>query len=136
MSVDILLVEDNAADARLVREACAEGGLDVSLTVAEDGIQAMDMLRARIATPPDIVLLDLNLPGRDGREVLAEIKGDPLLKDIPVVVLTTSSSPADVCQAYNLHANCYVTKPADFEEFVQVMQSIADFWFDISTSGG
>lgn len=128
MTAEILLIEDSAADVRLVEEACRESGLAVRLTVATDGQQGLALLRDPVRPMPNLVLLDLNLPGMDGRQVLARIKADPALRGVPVVVLTTSSTPADICQAYDLHANCYITKPAQFEEFLGVVRAINDFW--------
>lgn len=128
----ILLVEDNAGDVRLTREALRDAKVHLDLHVAGDGIEAMDFLYRRGAyaeSPrPDLILLDLNLPKKDGREVLEEIKTNPLLKAIPVVVLTTSSSAADIDRSYQLHANCYVSKPVDLEGFLQVVRSIDGFW--------
>jgi CheY-like chemotaxis protein len=136
-SVEILLVEDNPADVRLVQEALKESRLRNALHVTHDGEEAIEFLRrvgAFVDAPqPDLVLLDLNLPKKNGREVLAEIKGDAELKHIPVVVLTTSSSDRDVLESYDLHANCYVRKPVQFQAFIEVVQSIEDFWFAIVT---
>ncbi len=128
-SVDILLVEDNPGDVRLTLEVLREGRFGSRLNVAHDGVEAMNYLREneRIGRP-DLVLLDLNLPRKDGCEVLAEIKADPALRRIPVVVLTTSSSESDVIRSYNLQANCFITKPVDLEQFVQVVRQIQDFW--------
>ena len=133
--IHILLVEDNAADVRLTREVLHEGKVRNSLTVARDGAEAMRILRREgefaDCARPDLVLLDLNLPRKDGREVLAEIKADDELKRIPVVVLTTSSAEVDILNSYALHANCYITKPVDLEQFVTVVRSIDDFWLTI-----
>jgi chemotaxis family two-component system response regulator Rcp1 len=133
--IEILLVEDNAADVRLTEEALKEGKVRNNLHVARDGMEALEFLRRqgphKSATRPDLILLDLNLPRRDGREVLAEIKDDDELKTIPVVVLTTSSAEADILKSYKLHANCYITKPVDLEQFVQVVKSIDDFWLTV-----
>ena len=131
--IEILLVEDNAADVRLTMEALREGKVRNRLTVARDGEEALSLLRRSPAEapPPDLILLDLNLPRRDGREVLAMIKDDPALKRIPVVVLTTSSAEVDILRSYELHANCYITKPVDLEQFVNVVRSIDDFWLTI-----
>jgi chemotaxis family two-component system response regulator Rcp1 len=133
--IEILLVEDNPADVRLTHEALKEGKVRNNLHVARDGVDALEFLRRvgpyKDATRPDLVLLDLNLPRKDGREVLAEIKRDPELRTIPVVVLTTSSAEADILRSYNLHANCYITKPVDLDQFVQVIKSIDDFWLTV-----
>jgi CheY-like chemotaxis protein len=133
--IHILLVEDNAGDVRLTREALKEGKVGNSLTVAPDGVEALAILRqeGRYAgeTRPDLILLDLNLPKKDGREVLAEIKDNPALKRIPVVVLTTSKAEEDIVRTYDLHANCYITKPVDFDKFVSVVKSIDDFWLSV-----
>ncbi len=130
-----MLVEDNPGDAQLTRIALEDSKISVNLNVVEDGVEAMAFLRKQekyAKVPhPDIVLLDLNLPRKDGREVLAEIKTDPTLKRIPVVVLTTSQAEEDILKAYNLAANCYITKPVDFDQFVKIVQSIEDFWFAI-----
>ena len=129
----ILLVEDNLGDARLVREALHEAGAASALQHVPDGDEALAFLRrqgAHAAAPrPDLILLDLNLPRKSGREVLAEIKADAALRRIPVVVLTSSQSDDDVLSVYNLHANCYVPKPADLERFLIVIRSIEHFWF-------
>ena len=134
-AVEILLVEDNPADVRLTQEALREGKLRNSLTVAETGETALAMLRRRSpytdCPRPDLILLDLNLPGRSGREVLAEIKADPDLKRIPVVILTTSKAEGDVVKSYNLHANAYITKPVDLDKFMQVVRSIESFWLTV-----
>ncbi len=135
--VEILLVEDNPGDERLTREALREGKVYHNLHWVKDGVQAMEFLRrqgkyASVARP-DIVLLDLNLPKKDGREVLEEIKTDEDLKRIPVVVLTTSKAEEDVLRTYNLHANCYVTKPVDLEKFIVVVKSIDVFWLTVVT---
>lgn len=134
-AIEILLVEDNPGDVRLTREALRDSKIRNSLSVVEDGINALAYLRRegkfQNATRPDIILLDLNLPRKDGREVLSEIKGDPSLRRIPVVVLTTSDDERDIMQTYNLHANCYITKPVDFQQFITIVKSIEDFWFSI-----
>lgn len=128
----ILLVEDNPADVRLTREAFREGKIQNTLHVVQDGVEALAFLRRQgahaEASRPDLILLDLNLPRKDGREVLADIKDDPLLRRIPVVILTTSRSEADVLRTYDLHANCYVTKPVDLEQFFDVIRSVETFW--------
>ena len=129
----ILLVEDNLGDARLVREALNEAGASAALKHMPDGLEALAFLRregAHAGAPrPDLILLDLNLPRKSGREVLAEIKSDATLRRIPVVVLTSSQSDDDILSVYNLHANCYVAKPADLEHFLTVIRSIEHFWF-------
>jgi chemotaxis family two-component system response regulator Rcp1 len=133
--VDILLVEDNPGDADLAREALENSKLHNDLSVVGDGVEAMDFLRRKgkyaQAPRPDLILLDLNLPKKDGREVLAEIKGDPDLKRIPVVILTMSKDEEDVLKSYNLHANCFITKPIDLTQFMKVVKSIEDFWLTI-----
>jgi len=133
-SVEILLVEDNPGDVRLMVEALKETRVPTRLHLAEDGVQAMSFLRRRgshVGAPrPDLVLLDLNLPKKDGREVLAEIKDDAALKSIPVVVLTTSQAESDVLNSYQLHANCYISKPVGLENFIRVIQSIEGFWLE------
>jgi two-component system, chemotaxis family, response regulator Rcp1 len=133
--VDILLVEDNEGDVRLTMEALREGKVRNKLTVAKDGVEALAMLRNEgkyaSAPRPDLILLDLNLPRKDGREVLAEIKADPSLKVIPVVVLTTSKAEEDIVKTYELYANCYIAKPVDLEQFIKVVRSIDDFWLSI-----
>jgi len=135
--VEILLVEDNPGDERLTREALKEGKVYSNLYWVKDGVEAMDFLRRKGrhagAVRPDIILLDLNLPKKDGREVLEEIKTDEDLKRIPVVVLTTSKAEEDVLRTYNLHANCYVTKPVDLEKFIVVVKSIDRFWLTVVT---
>jgi CheY-like chemotaxis protein len=134
-SIEVLLVEDNEGDVRLTQEALKEGKLFVHLNVARDGLEAIAFLH-RVgdygqAPVPDLILLDLNLPKKDGREVLQEIKGDPALMHIPVVVLTTSAADNDVVTTYGLHANCYITKPVDMEQFVKVVQLLEELWFTI-----
>jgi CheY-like chemotaxis protein len=130
--VDILLVEDNPGDARLAVEALKEGNVSNRLHVVPDGVEAMAFLRREgkysDAPRPHVVLLDLNLPRKDGRQVLAEVKTDELLKRIPVVVLTTSQAEQDITRSYDLHANCYITKPVDLDRFITVIRSIEDFW--------
>jgi CheY-like chemotaxis protein len=136
-ALEILLVEDNPADVRLTQEAFRDGRIHNTLAVAKDGVEAMDFLHRRgkyaDAVSPDLILLDLNLPRKDGREVLAEIKADPGLMRIPVVVLTTSRAEMDILKTYNLHANCYVVKPVDFDQFIRVIQSIESFWLTAVT---
>jgi chemotaxis family two-component system response regulator Rcp1 len=133
--IDILLVEDNEADIRLTQEVLADSKVQNNLIVANNGQEALACLRQqgkyRGAARPDLVLLDLNLPITDGREVLAQIKNDPDLKSIPVVILTTSKAEEDILKTYNLHANCYITKPVDLEQFVTVVSYIEDFWLAI-----
>jgi CheY-like chemotaxis protein len=135
--VEILLVEDNPGDERLTREALKEGKVYSNLHWVKDGVEAMEFLRRegryKDVPRPDIILLDLNLPKKDGREVLQDIKNDDELKRIPVVVLTTSKAEEDVLRTYNLHANCYVTKPVDLEKFIVVVKSIDVFWLTVVT---
>jgi chemotaxis family two-component system response regulator Rcp1 len=135
-SIEILLVEDNPGDVRLTIEGLKEGKVRNNLHVATDGVEAMEFLR-RSAEPgavrPDLILLDLNLPRMDGREVLSAIKSDARLRTIPVVVLTTSRAEQDVLRSYELQANCYITKPVDLEQFITVVKSIEDFWLTIVT---
>jgi CheY-like chemotaxis protein len=135
--IEILLVEDNPGDERLTREALREGKVYHKMHWAKDGVEAMDFLyrrgKFRDAPRPDIILLDLNLPKKDGREVLQDIKNDDTLKRIPVVVLTTSKAEEDVLRTYDLHANCYVTKPVDLEKFIVVVKSIDVFWLTVVT---
>jgi chemotaxis family two-component system response regulator Rcp1 len=133
--IEILLVEDNPGDVRLTREALRDGKIVNSLHVAEDGVDALAFLRRegkhRNAVRPELILLDLNLPKKDGREVLAEIKADEDLKRIPVVVLTSSQAEQDIVKSYSLHANCYVTKPVDLDQFITVVKSIEHFWLKV-----
>lgn len=133
--IELLLVEDSEPDVRLTREALKEAKMWNNLWVVEDGVEAIEFLRrsGRYADSPrpDLILLDLNLPRKDGRQVLLEIKADPSLRRIPVVVLTTSRDEADVLRAYDLHANCYITKPVDFNRFMEVVRSIEDFWLTV-----
>lgn len=135
LSVEILLVEDNPGDVRLTLEALKEGRIKNTLHVVSDGVEALAFLRREgeyaDAACPDLILLDLNMPRKDGREVLAEIKNDPQLKSIPVVVLTTSEAERDVLEAYELHANCYITKPVDLDQFLAVIRSVGNFWVEI-----
>lgn len=134
-AIEILLVEDNPGDVRLTREALKESKLHNNLSVVEDGAEALAFLRRQgryaNAPRPDILLLDLNLPRIDGRQVLEEIKNDDDLKRIPVVVLTTSASEQDILMSYNLHANCYITKPVDLNQFITIVKNIENFWFSI-----
>lgn len=133
--ITILLVEDNPADVRLTQVALKEAEIESRLSVVGDGVAALDYLRRRgkytDAPRPDIILLDLNLPRKDGREVLAEIKEDRDLRVIPVVVLTTSRDDEDILRSYQLHANCYVNKPVDLDQFLRIMESIKDFWLTV-----
>ena len=133
--IEILLVEDSPGDVRLTVEALKEAKVHNRLSVVRDGVEAMEFLQKKepfkSVIRPDLILLDLNLPRKDGREVLAEIKSDPKLRQIPVVVLTTSRAEEDVLRAYDLHANCYITKPVDFEQFMSVVKSIEDFWLTV-----
>jgi CheY-like chemotaxis protein len=133
--IEILLVEDNAGEARLAMEAIREGRVKTHLTWVPDGIEAMALLRKEGAyascSRPDLILLDLNLPRKDGRELLAEIKSDDRFRRIPVVVLTTSQSEDDVLKAYQLNANCYISKPVDLDHFMKVIKSVEDFWLTI-----
>jgi chemotaxis family two-component system response regulator Rcp1 len=133
--IEILLVEDNPGDARLTREALSMSKVQNNLHHARDGEEAMRFLRRQGAfadvPQPDLILLDLNLPKRDGREVLEDIKRDPLLMHVPVVILTSSQAEEDILRAYRLHANCFITKPVDFEQFIKVVGSIEQFWFTI-----
>jgi chemotaxis family two-component system response regulator Rcp1 len=135
--VEILLVEDSPSDAALTIEALEAGKVANKLTLVEDGVEAMDFLRRKgkyaKAARPDLIMLDLNLPRKDGREVLAEIKNDPDLKIIPIIVLTTSHSDKDILQSYQLNANCYITKPVDFTQFIDVVKSIEKFWLTVVT---
>ena len=135
--VEILLVEDNPGDVRLTQEALKEGRVMVNLTVAGDGVEALEVLRREgphaDKPRPDLILLDLNLPRKSGREVLEEIKADDVLKRIPVIIMTTSKAEQDIHKAYNLNANCYVTKPVDLDEFLNVVRGIEDFWLTIVT---
>lgn len=135
-SIRLLLVEDSVSDVRLVKEALKEVGAPVQLTVARDGVEAMEMLRQAelgYANRPELILLDLNLPRKNGREVLAEIKASGSLKHIPVVVMTSSRSDDDVAQCYALNANCYITKPNDLVDYINVVHAIEDFWFFTAT---
>lgn len=133
--IEILLVEDSAADIRLTEEALKEGKVQNHLNIARDGEETLRFLRREgenaNAPRPDLILLDLNLPKKDGREVLEEIKADADLKRIPVVVMTTSQAEEDILKAYNLNANCYITKPVDLDKFINVVQSIEDFWLTV-----
>lgn len=131
--IELFLVEDNPGDIRLAKEMFKEANLKLNLTVAEDGVQAMEYLKKVCSDPrtakPELIILDLNLPRMDGREVLAEIKSRDELKRIPVIVLTSSTSAEDVIKAYGEHANCYIAKPVDLEEFARIIGIIEEFWF-------
>lgn len=133
--IEILLVEDNPGNVRLTEEALKETNVRNMLNVVGDGIEALDYLRCTgkysNALRPDIMLLDLNLPKKDGREVLEEVKKDEQLKEIPVVILSTSDAENDIVKAYKHHANCYITKPVNFDQFVDIIKSTIDFWFNI-----
>lgn len=133
--VEILLVEDSPGDVRLTQEVFKEGRVRNNLNVAKDGEEAMAFLfkkgKYEKAHRPDLILLDLNLPRKDGRAVLKEIKGDPSLRRIPVVVLTTSRSEDDIVKSYDMHANCYITKPVELSQFIEVVRSIEDFWLGV-----
>jgi two-component system, chemotaxis family, response regulator Rcp1 len=133
--IEILLVEDNPGDARLTREALREGRVHNRLHHARDGVEALAFLRREAAfadaPTPDLILLDLNLPKKDGREVLCELKDDPHLRLIPVVVLTTSEAEQDILKTYQLHANCYITKPVDLEKFLEIVRMIEQFWLAV-----
>jgi CheY-like chemotaxis protein len=133
--IEVLLVEDSAGDVRLTREAFKDAKVLINLRVAPDGVEAMAYLRREgahsNARRPDLILLDLNLPKKDGREVLKEIKESPELQTIPIVILTTSASEADIVRSYQFHANCYITKPVDLEGFLKVVRSIDSFWLSV-----
>jgi two-component system response regulator len=133
--LQILLVEDDPGDVELTRESLSDSKLAINISVAGDGVEAMAFLRKEgeysTAVTPDLILLDLNMPRKDGREVLAEIKADDSLKMIPVVILTTSSAETDIVKSYDLGANCYVTKPVGFDQFAKVVDAIEGFWFTV-----
>jgi len=133
--IEILLVEDNPGDVRLTQEVLKEGKVHNQLSVVENGVQALSFLKKengyKDAPTPDLILLDLNMPKKDGREVLLDIKKDKDLKKIPVVVLTTSQAEEDILKVYDLNANCYVSKPVDLAQFIDVVKSIEDFWLSI-----
>lgn len=133
--IDILLVEDNPGDIRLTREALKDAKVANVLTVVGDGIEALALLHKNgkhaTSARPDLIILDLNLPKKDGLELLAEIKSDDELKIIPVIILTTSTSDTDIIKSYDLHANCYIAKPVDLEQFIQVVKSVNDFWLSV-----
>ncbi len=134
-AIEILLVEDNPGDVRLTQEALKENKIRNNLHVAKDGVEAMQFLRKinghKDAPRPDLILLDLNLPKKDGREVLAEIKTDEKIRSIPVVILTTSDAEDDVAKAYQMYANCYIRKPIDLNRFIEVVKIIENFWLTI-----
>jgi two-component system response regulator len=133
--IEVLLVEDSPGDVRLTREAFKDAKVHINLHVASDGAEAMDFLNREgthsDVPRPDLILLDLNLPKKDGREVLDEIKQSPVLKSIPVVILTTSASDEDILRSYRLHANCYITKPVGLDGFLEVVKSIDTFWLSV-----
>ena len=133
--MNILLVEDNPGDIELTRRALKNGKILNSLMVAEDGFEAMKILNRTgeyiDALKPDLILLDLNLPGKDGQSVLAEIKENPELRTIPIVVLTSSRTEEDILKSYQLHANCFITKPVDFNRFIEVVREIENFWLEV-----
>jgi chemotaxis family two-component system response regulator Rcp1 len=133
--IEVVLVEDNLGDVRLTKEALKEGNLLIHLSVVNDGEEAMAFLRREgpylQAPTPDLILLDLNLPKKDGREVLKEVKADADLMRIPVVILTTSEADADIIATYGLHANCYITKPVDMDQFIKIVKLLEEFWFTI-----
>ncbi len=134
-AVEILLIEDNPGDVRLTVEALKESKIINNLNVVDDGIEALSYLQKegiyKDKPRPDLIILDLNLPKKDGREVLGEIKSEDSLKQIPIVILTTSEAEEDIIKSYELHANCYITKPVNMEQFVKVVKSVGDFWFSI-----
>jgi two-component system response regulator len=134
-NIEILLVEDSQSDVIITREAFKEAKLLNTLHVVNDGVQALEFLRQQgiyaSAPRPDLILLDLNLPRKNGREILAEVKEDPKFRTIPIVILTTSSADEDIVKAYALHANCYVVKPIGFDNFLKAVQSIQSFWFSV-----
>ncbi len=133
--IEILLVEDSPGDARLAMEALKEAKVLNHISVVPDGVEAMAFLRRKDGygdvPRPDLILLDLNLPKKDGREVLAEVKADPSLQHIPVVILTTSQAEQDIMRSYRLHANCYITKPVDLDQFLEVIKSVENFWLTV-----
>lgn len=135
-TADVLLVEDNPGDARLTREAFDRADHDVDVSVATNGTEALDRLHGREGyddDPPDLVLLDLHLPGTDGREILQDVKGDPALRRVPVIVFTSSAARADVLETYELHANAFITKPTDLEGFDEMVDRLEAFWLDVAT---
>lgn len=134
-AIEVLLVEDNPGDVRLIKEAFKEGKVICTLNVVGDGVEAMEYMNQEgpyaQSTRPDIIMLDLNLPRKDGREVLQELKSNEKFKRIPVMVLTTSSAEEDILKSYDLHANCYITKPVDLDQFMNLVKSIENFWLTI-----
>ena len=138
--INLLLIEDNPGDVRLTQEAFKEGKLTYQMDVVMDGVEAVHFLHRRPpyenAATPDIILLDLNLPKKDGREVLAEIKADKDLRRIPVIILTTSNAEQDILKSCDLHVNCYINKPVDFDKFFDIIQKIEDFWLTIAILPG
>lgn len=134
-AVEILLIEDNPGDVRLTIEALKESKIINNLQVVEDGIEALSYLKKegiyKDKPRPDLIILDLNLPKKDGREVLAEIKSNDIFKQIPIVILTTSEAEEDIIKSYELHANCYITKPVNMEQFIKVVKSVSNFWFSM-----
>jgi len=138
--IEILLVEDNPADVRLTIEALRDARVSNHLTVAPDGVEALALLRGTPSgskvSPYDLILMDLNLPRKNGSELLADLKNDPDLKRIPVIILTSSKAETDIIKTYNLHANCYITKPIGFDPFIQMVRSIEDFWLSVATLPG
>ncbi len=134
-AVEILLIEDNPGDVRLTVEALKESKIINNLNVVDDGIEALSYLQKegiyKDKPRPDLIILDLNLPKKDGREVLGEIKSEDSLKQIPIAILTTSEAEEDIIKSYELHANCYITKPVNMEQFIKVVKSVGDFWFSI-----
>ena len=139
-SLQVLLVEDNEGDVRVIKQAFSESKIDKTFSVARDGEEALNYLYARgkyaDRTKPDIILLDINLPKKNGFEILESIKNDPVLKKIPVIMLSSSSSEEHVTKSYDLNANCYVTKPVDFDEYTQAVKIIEDFWFQMAKLPG
>ena len=131
--VEVLLVEDSPGDVRLTREALREGKLRNNLHVARNGVEALDFLSRSGEARPDLILLDLSLPKKDGREVLAAVKADPELRRIPVVILTSSGAEEDIARTYDLHANCYIRKPVDLEQFISVVKNVERFWLTVVT---
>jgi chemotaxis family two-component system response regulator Rcp1 len=135
MPIDILIIDDNRGDIRLVQEILKKGKMLINLQSAQDGIEAMDYLRNegkyKTATRPDLILLDLNMPRKDGREVLEDIKSDENLKSIPVIIMTISKAEEDILRSYNLHANAYIVKPIELNQFMNTVRSIEDFWLTV-----